>query len=85
MPIDNKRLTDVTLNLMDEIEKQPYGDEAEIKDVMVLVTVHYLDPNRENKERVTVHYGASPLMAPHVGLGLLQYVQNLIQNAIPRR
>ncbi len=70
MAIEQARVGEVAAQMMDTLEQQQYGEDAEITDVMLIVAVDY-----DNGATTTVHSTASPGMPTHVALGLLTQAQ----------
>jgi pyruvate kinase len=71
--IEQARVGEVAAQMMDTLERQQYGEDAKITDVMLIVAVDY-----DNSTMTRVHYSASPNMPTHVALGLLTHIQNHI-------
>jgi pyruvate kinase len=70
MAIEQARVGEVAAQMMDALEQQQYGEDAEITDVMLIAAVDY-----DNGATTTVHYSSSAGMPTHVALGLLTHVQ----------
>ena len=70
MAIEQARVGEVAAQMMDTLEQQQYGEDAEITDVMLIAAVDY-----DNGATTTVHYSSSSGMPTHVALGLLTHVQ----------
>ena len=70
MAIEQARVGEVAAQMMDTLERQQYGEDAEITDVMLIAAVDY-----DNGATSTVHYSSSPGMPTHVALGLLTQAQ----------
>ena len=70
MAIEQARVGEVAAQMMDTLEQQQYGEDAEITDVMLIAAVDY-----DNGATTTVHYSSSPGMPTHVALGLLTQSQ----------
>jgi hypothetical protein len=74
VPIDQAKVGEVAARLMEKLEHEFGKDEsAEIGSVFLIAAVRH-----DESRRVTVHYDTSSGTAPHEGIGLLQYVQELI-------
>ena len=74
MPVDQVKLREVAARLMEKLEHEFGKDQsAEIGSVFLIAAVRH-----DEGRRVTVHYDTSSGTAPHEGMGLLQYVQELI-------
>ncbi len=71
MAIEQARVGEVAAQMMDTLEQQQYGEDAEITDVMLIAAVDYDDNGATSR----VHYSSSPGMPTHVALGLLTHVQ----------
>ena len=71
MAIEQARVGEVAAQMMDTLEQQQYGEDAEITDVMVIAAVEYDD----NGAKSRVHSSSSPGMPTHVALGLLTQAQ----------
>ncbi len=70
MAIEQARVGEVAAQMMDTLEQQQYGEDAEITDVMVIAAVEY-----DNGAKSKVHSSSSPGMPTHVALGLLTQAQ----------
>ena len=70
MAIDQARVGEVAAQMMDTLEQQQYGEDAEITDVMVITAVKY-----DNGASSKVHSSSSAGMPTHVALGLLTQAQ----------
>ncbi len=70
MAIEQARVGEVAAQMMDTLEQQQYGEDAEITDVMVIAAVEY-----DNGASSKVHSSSSPGMPTHVALGLLTQAQ----------
>jgi hypothetical protein len=74
VPIDQAKVGEVAARLMEKLEHEFGKDHsAEIGSVFLIAGVRH-----DEGRRVTVHYDTSSGTAPHEGMGLLQYVQELI-------
>ena len=72
MAIDQARVGEVAAQMMDTLEQQQYGEDAEITAVMLIAAVEY-DNGASSKSKV--HTSSSPGMPTHVALGLLTQAQ----------
>ena len=70
MAIEQARVGEVAAQMMDALEQQQYGEDAEITAVMLIAAVEY-----DNGAKSKVHTSSSPGMPTHVALGLLTQAQ----------
>jgi hypothetical protein len=74
VPIDQAKVGQVAARLMEKLEHEVGKDQsAEIGSVFLIAAVRH-----DEGRRVTVHYDTSSGTTPHEGMGLLQYVRELI-------
>ena len=74
MPIDQSRVGNVAARLMENLENK-YGDDAEIKSVLLLVTVEHSDGTQD-----TVEIAPSEGISRHEGMGILELVKQSFLN-----
>ncbi len=69
------KVGEVAARLMERLEREFAEDEsAQIESVFLVSAVRH-----DHGQRVTVHYDTSSGVAPHEGMGLLQYVRTFLQ------
>jgi hypothetical protein len=73
MAIDQARVGEVAARMMEVLEQQEFGEDAEITDVMLIVAVDH-----EGGAATSVHSSSTPNMPMHAKLGLLTYVQSVL-------
>jgi hypothetical protein len=73
MAIDQARVGEVAARMMEVLDQQGFGEEAEITDVMLIVAVDH-----EGGAATSVHSSSTPNMPTHAKLGLLTYVQSVL-------
>jgi hypothetical protein len=76
MAIDQARVGEVAAQMMEVLDQQEFGEDAEITDVMLIVAVDH-----EGGERTSVHSASTPGMPTYAKLGLLTYVQSVLLRA----
>jgi hypothetical protein len=81
VPIDQAKVGEVAARLMEKLEHE-FGEDqsAQIGSVFLIAGVRH-----DEGRRVSVHYDTSSGTAPHEGMGLLQYVQELIRKDSSRK
>jgi hypothetical protein len=63
--------------MMEALDQHSYGEDAEITDVTLIVTVDY-DTEAAARRSTKVHWTPNPGMAPRVGIGLLTQVRHAL-------
>ncbi len=73
MALDQARVGEVTVRLMESLDEQGFGEDAEITDVVLIVAVDH-----EGGAATSIHFSSSPGMLTHAKLGLLAYTQSVL-------
>jgi hypothetical protein len=74
--IEQAKIGEVAARIMEALDEHGYGEDAEIRDVLLIVAV---DHETESGDRSTrVHWTPSPGMAPHAAIGLLSQVRHAL-------
>jgi hypothetical protein len=71
--LDQARVGEVTVRLMESLDEQGFGEDAEITDVVLTVAVDH-----EGGAKTSVHFSSSPGMPTHAKMGLLTYAQSVL-------
>jgi hypothetical protein len=71
--LDQSRVGEVAAQLMESLDQQEFGEDAEITDVMLIVAVDH-----EGGAATSIHSSSSPGMPTHAKLGLLVYTQSVL-------
>lgn len=73
MALDQARVGEVAARLMESLDEQEFGEDAEITDVVLIVAVDH-----EGGAATSIHSASSPGMPTHAKLGLLTYTQAVL-------
>jgi hypothetical protein len=73
MALDQARVGEVAARLMDSLDQQGFGEDAEITDVMLIVAVDH-----GGGAATSIHSSSSVGMPTHAKLGLLTYTQSVL-------
>jgi hypothetical protein len=73
--LDQGRVGEVAARLMDSLDQQGFGEDAEITDVILIVAVDH-----GGGAATSIHSSSSPGMPTHAKLGLLMYTQSVLMS-----
>ena len=73
MPIEQSRVGEVTAQMMDVLDQSGYGEDAEITNVLLIVSVE------DGQSHTRTHFNGAG-MPTHVGVGLCATVQHALLN-----
>jgi len=71
--LEQARVGEVAARLMDSLDHQGFGEDAEITDVMLIVAVDH-----GGGAATSIHSSSSPGMPTHAKMGLLMYTQSVL-------